>query len=221
MELVRYEDPAAFLEAASPFLLAQEADGLLAIAMRIARERPTDFTPYFALVRAKGQVQAAIGSPQAGRLMAARTESEAAVIALAEDAHAAGLAIDELSGPEPVAGILARTLAARSGRSVRSVMQLHLHEITRVLHPDPIAPGRLRLATAEDLPVITPWVTAFHTLVHEDFDAAAHARSRVQAQSLFLWEDGAPVSMANKARKSPNGISVNLVSPPPACRSGW
>jgi predicted GNAT family acetyltransferase len=80
--------------------------------------------------------------------------------------------------------------------------------------------GALRRAQEADLPTIAPWVAAFSHEAHltDPSDPQQVARDRVRARSVFLWDDGRPVSMAAWAGRTERGIRVNLVYTPPEHR---
>jgi predicted GNAT family acetyltransferase len=87
--------------------------------------------------------------------------------------------------------------------------------------------GRLRDATPGDRPLLVRWTAEFHaealgesdhSRIEDSVDAAFVPSP--EGRRLFLWEvDGAPVSMAGVAGRTPRGIRVGVVYTPPALRS--
>jgi len=217
MQIERYADAKSFLTDALAFLMENEAENaLLGIALRLVGEPNHD--AYFAVLRADGQIQGVALGSHPTRLMITRVRSAAAISALAQDVLAARPLLEELVGPEPSVGELALELAVRSQRNARRKVSLRTHELKRVQLPTPIASGRLRQAIDSDLPLLARWVAEFEAAIGESGDAAELARARIASGALFVWEDGVPRSMAARARKTPNGTSVNLVYTPQALR---
>lgn len=218
MQVERYSDAATFLAAAQRFLLEREVENsVLGLAMRLVHEPSSEMPTYFAVVRANGEIQGAAVSTRADIVVITRMPV-AACAALAPDLIEARPALREITGPEPSACDLAHELASRSGRAARRRVSLMLHELRQVQLPNPIANGRLRQAVESDLPLMIRWVAEFDAAIGESGDAEAAARLRIKSGALFMWEDGVPVSMAARARKTPSGIAVNLVYTPEALR---
>ena len=220
VNVVRYEDAQSFLAATRTFLMKHEVEnGLLGVAMRVANDPVNDTPQYFAVVRADGEIIGAALSAVANRLMITRIHGPDAVSALAQDVLAAGVPVHGMAGPEPSIGELAFELAAHVGRKARRQLRTRLLELRRVQLPEPMAPGRLRQATELDLPLAIQWVAEFEAAIGESGgDSEALARARIASGALFIWQDDAPVSMAARARQTPNGVSINLVYTPRALR---
>ena len=83
----------------------------------------------------------------------------------------------------------------------------------------------MRLAEAGDLDLMTDWVARFAEDVGEPGsieDARNNAVRSVQNATLYVWEDGRPVSIAKVARSTSNGASIGGVYTPPEFRgSGY
>ena len=85
-----------------------------------------------------------------------------------------------------------------------------------------LGPGELVPAADEHLDLVADWMVAFSEVTHERLgrdDALENARRKIDAASLYLWQDGEPVSMAWRARPTKTGIVVSGVYTPPACRN--
>jgi hypothetical protein len=126
--------------------------------------------------------------------------------------------VRELVGPEPVIGEFARTLASLLGKRTHVSRTSRIHVLQAVRPPERHAPGRLRLAVESDRDRITRWIEGFLRDVNEAGDPPDIADRRIRERELFLWEDGAPVSMAASSGKTPGGIRVNFVYTPPELR---
>ncbi|NRB51043.1 MAG: GNAT family N-acetyltransferase [Saprospiraceae bacterium] len=79
------------------------------------------------------------------------------------------------------------------------------------------APGSLRKATAKDKPTIARWLLDFHyEAIGEDIrgEEMERAQRMLDAERLYLWDNGQAVSMAASTRSTANGISINAVFTP-------
>src|SRR5690606_14200297 len=95
-----------------------------------------------------------------------------------------------------------------------------VYELRQVVHPA-YSPGHLRLARAADLDLLAAWIDTFHDEVfagRQTVRAREAAERMLQQQDLYLWDDGRPVSMANRTRPTRRGITVHLVYTPPDLR---
>lgn len=136
-------------------------------------------------------------------------------------ADIADLQLPGLVGPRAAVLALADAWASLRGRQWRILMEQWIYQLDRVVPPVNPAPGRLRLATNQDLSLVTAWIEAFNleALGKSGADDPAQvARTKIDAREIYLWEDEQPVSMAASARPSRHGITVNYVYTPPACR---
>ena len=86
----------------------------------------------------------------------------------------------------------------------------------------PLAPGRMRLAGMEDLPIMSEWIEGFaRETVGEESDpgkAMDKARKYIGERNLFVWDHGGPVSIARESRPMKHGTSISLVYTPPERR---
>jgi len=81
--------------------------------------------------------------------------------------------------------------------------------------------GFLRKATLADLTLAEDWIIAFAKDAMNSSNiekSKAVAKAKIEAGTLYFWDDERPVSMAAVARPSRNGITVNYVYTPPAYR---
>ncbi len=217
-------DPGEFLARAGPLLLRDEArhNLILGIAGTL-RDHPS-FYPERSLwlVRSgRRPVGAALRTPPHA-LVLAQPEDEEALDALAaaiEDE------LPEVVGAVPEAHAFAGAWGARTGCSYETISAQGVYSLTNVQPPVDV-PGRARLATAGDVPVLVAWWRAFVTeALHEDEPEAA-AVERVVAQRLEadgwgfgVWDDGeAIVSFAGFGNETPNGIRIGPVYTPPSQR---
>ena len=91
-----------------------------------------------------------------------------------------------------------------------------IHQLDRV-NPVVNAPGKMRIATDADVPLLIQWVQDFSREIHEPVheDPKAHvARRLAQNQMFLLCVDDVPVSLTAVAGPTPNGIRINSVFTP-------
>jgi hypothetical protein len=222
VEVPRVDDPAAFLEAASPLLLADEArhNLMLGIAGTL-RDHPSHYPEYGLWLAQDGAetVGAALRTPP-HNLVVARARDDSVLEALAE-------AIDDdppgLVAAQPEAGVFAAAWAERTGTTPRMHRAQGVFSLDRVEPPAAVS-GRMRDAGIEDRPLLIDWFRAFmEEAIGETPDGASTAHvvdHRLEADSagIVLWEDGGPVSLAAFGNPTPNGIRIGPVYTPPEHR---
>ncbi len=206
---VSLHDPASFLERAGPWLSSHEAENNLILGRAAASLRGAE-APLLATVSDGDRVVLGAMRAPAYRLIVTRGPHEA----LAALAAAIGTVFPGVAGPSTAAASFAEHVpGAVRGRRMR------IHELTRVVPPRR-PPGAMRLATPDDLPLVTAWCEAFGIDVGESHPPGAElAETGITSDRIRLWElDGEPVAMAASARLTPRGVAVNLVYTPPELR---
>jgi GNAT superfamily N-acetyltransferase len=112
-----------------------------------------------------------------------------------------------IGGPVPTVEALLEDL----GRPPAQCMAERLYRLDRLVEPVGV-PGRARLATAQDLELVTSWVEPYTLEIFgarpRDFDARRLASAAVGPARTWLWLDpaGVPVSMATR-RQPAAGVS--------------
>ena len=221
LKLKRYPTPAAFLAAAEPFLLRAEVENnlILGIAHALATgSSGASPTPYFAAVL-DPEIRLCAFSTLPSKLGITQADSPGGLDLLAQDAHLACPGIRDILGPEPTAGAFVERFAALRGRPISRRIAQRIHQLTAVIPPDPLPPGRFRAVRPADLPVVTSWIQAFMAETDAIQGDPAHlAASRVASGELYVWEDRHPVTMAAWTGRTPNSVRINLVYTPPTAR---
>ena len=122
-------------------------------------------------------------------------------------------------GPPGTAEAVVAAWSARTGQHPRRVVRQHLYRLDAVLPPAAV-PGRLRVADARDVPVLTGWLAAF---VAETglarVDAAQAAHMHAGSGRALLWEDaGARVCLVGHTVPAAGVPRVGPVYTPPEHR---
>jgi uncharacterized protein len=222
VDVQRIEDPAAFLDAAEPRLLADEARHNLLLGLaRTLRDHPSVYPEYrLWLVReGDGLVGAALRTPPFN-VVVAQPESDSVLRALAA-------AIDEelpgVVGALPEAEIFAAAWSAKTGSTPHRTLSTRIFALERVRPVSGVA-GAMRAAGEEDRPLLVDWLRAFGDEALPEGEARHEAESFVEHRlsaedaGLVLWKDGGPVSLAGYGGSTPNGIRVGPVYTPPELR---
>lgn len=98
---------------------------------------------------------------------------------------------------------------------VKKQIIYEIHKVKDCPHP----PGRLTLASEDDVALVMDWTETFAmgSLRHEDLYALEKlVMDEIRHNQVFFWRDDeyTPVSMAKRARDLTNGIVVNYVYTP-------
>lgn len=123
---------------------------------------------------------------------------EAAAV-LAHVLHSRGERVDGVNGTLPAATTCAGELARLRGGVAETALHTRLHEATAVIPPAP-APGRLRLATEGEAPLVLAWFEAFAGdaaeqagrevgSVHDLAEDLAGILRRIVEERVFFWVD--------------------------------
>jgi predicted GNAT family acetyltransferase len=222
MQACRFLDPALFLGRAESFLMRAEAENNIMLGIcgppgsppRAFRE-----DGYLATVEDAGEVVAcAIRTPPYKAVITRAGQKP--LECLVDDLAATYPTLPAVLGPEPDVSHFARLWSGRTGTAARPGMKLRLFE-THTVQPLSSRPaGALRLAEETDLPIIAAWAAAFRDEADQSNPSDPHqeARERVGQRSVFVWDDGRPVSMAAWASRTARGVRVNFVYTPPEHR---
>lgn len=220
MQVQQFTAVADFLTQAEEYLLAQESRNGLALGLcrALQQGRYQEHPPLLAVVRDDQGRPAATAVRTPPHNLVVYSHQEACQPAMAALAGAlAGETLPGVFGPAAVA----RAFADARQRPYRPGMRQGAYELRRVIPPPQPPPGQMRPAGPDDKPWLVDWVAGFH----EDALSAITAEQAAEvvdrhlgAETLFLWQDGRPVSMAAKTRETRHGRTVSLVYTPPAWR---
>jgi predicted GNAT family acetyltransferase len=227
-----YQRASEFLEKAQEVLEANEAGNNLMLGIcfqlkRLAEENeppPYRITapPYLTTIEdERGLLVAAVMTPPHNIVVYGdRSHVGEAFEWVARNLFADRAPVPGVLGPSSDAQAFAESWASVSGNQYQENVRQRVYELRRVAH-SPATSGSLRLATEGDVDLIAKWILGFQgdTSTEGDLaEACEQAQSRIKDQSIYLWDDEGPVSMAAKTRPTTNGITVSLVYTPPELR---
>jgi predicted GNAT family acetyltransferase len=175
-------------------------------------------SPVFLMVEGERGVESvALQTPPRGLVLT--RASDEATAALFEFTVNANLALPGVVGPEQVAERFASLWGTHSGRPAVLRMAEMVYELDRV-EPPPAVPGGLREAEERDAHLLAQWAVDFAREAGVDpiADGLAFVRGKMSAHQLFVWDDGAPVSMAGWGGRTTHGARIVYVYTPPAER---
>jgi hypothetical protein len=220
----RLADPAEFLTAAGPLLLADEArhNLLLGIAGTL-RDHPSVYPEFQLWIVEEGDrvVGAALRTPPYNVALA-RPAREGGIAELADALHSAGVELPGVTGAVPEVDAFAEAWEARTGVTRRRRMAQRIYRLTDIRPVREVA-GRARGATEADRALLVDWVRAFADEA-VPADAPGHpedtvdARLREGAGGFVFWEHDGPVSLAGWGGPTPNGVRIGPVYTPPEHR---
>jgi predicted GNAT family acetyltransferase len=222
MHVRRYSDPGSFLDHAEPFLMREEPENHMMLGIRgMPGSHLATFGDqcYLAVIEdADDVVGCALRTPPFG-LIITRADP-AALGCLVADVATKYERLPAVMGPEPAVSTFARLWSAHAGTRTRPFMQMRLF-VARSVRPLTMPPlGVLRPADGADLPIVTPWMIAFHDEAHTEspLDPSQTVREDVAHQRLFVWDHGGAVSMAAWAGRTARSARIGMAYTPPEYR---
>jgi predicted GNAT family acetyltransferase len=149
-------------------------------------------------------------------LAAARADFEQAVMPLVDALRAGGWSVPGVHARSAVAAVFAEAWVRATNHNYSLERRERVYLLRQVNAGPPVA-GRLRLAEPGDAPLLASWAEAFQAEAlpgdpPQDFRAIID--QRIADGALYVWEDGAPASMAAVTRATAHGATVSLVYTP-------
>ncbi len=223
---IRVDDADTFLARAGPFLTAHEAEHNLVLGLlgRLRVEpRLYGFDPTFVVAEDAGTVVGCLLRTPPHGVVLSRFESLDAVDPVAGAVLDMHPGLPGAVGPNDVVARFAATWSRLTGADARIVIRQRVHAAAAALAV-PAAPGRMRKARPDDIPIILRWLRAFadealgeapHV---EDAEETYQRREADPDGAWLLWDDRGPVSLAAYGTPTPTGIRVGPVYTPPEHR---
>lgn len=221
IELSRYEDAGQFLADAGEWLYQSETEHtlILGIAQRLV-EFPDFYEPpiYFAVLRDQsGIVGCAYRTPPHKLVMTRLPED--GVPLLVEDVATVYDSIPATMGPESLALTFSEQWSTRRGLSFKLAGRERIHELSTVISPRRMPSGFMRTASDEDHDLALNWFEEFTIeATSGTSDQSRIVGQKIRDRSVWLWDDGRPVSMAALASRTRNVARIGYVYTPPDLR---
>lgn len=222
MHVDRFSGPEPFLQVAEPFLLRAEAENNFMLGLRdIGNMFGAD--AYLAAVVDGGHVVACgMRTPPYKAIITSATSD--ALQWLVADIAERYPDLPEVLGPEPTVTQFADLWERRTHLPSTRGTQQRLFVIHQTPQWDSWPRGHLRPAEERDLPMLVAWTAALiaEAMPGDPTDPEKHAVRRMATRSVWIWENGRPVSMAGCAGRTARGVRVNYVyTPPERRRNGY
>jgi ribosomal protein S18 acetylase RimI-like enzyme len=219
MRVERHDDVAAYERLVLPLLMADEARFNMEIAILARLRAGVTFGPLPPLLLSVHDGDEIFGAA----LMTRPYQAIVAPVPVGATPAVADWFADEavelpgaLGSPDGVTAFATR-YAERTGTTFRTGREEGVFRLTTLVPPRPTT-GALRQAGEADVPLVLDWVLAFQEevgLPHVDREMTAQ---RTRDGMVWLWEDGAPVSLAGCGGFTPNGARIGPVYTPPELR---
>ena len=228
MILKTFKTAAEFLQEVRPALEISEAANNLMFGLALRLDRYHErimIPPYFAVMRRKRELQAAVLMTPPHNLVAMSTNPDYSIEAfdlVTRNLRNENWQVPGVLGPNEAALAFAKVWRSLTGEAYVLDMHERVYELRKVVPPAQ-PPGRMRLATMADLDLVARWIIEFRAeaLPQESTtaeDALEGARIKIEDQDFYLWEDGQPVALAGRTRPTPNGYCIGPVYTPVAFR---
>jgi predicted GNAT family acetyltransferase len=182
-----------------------------------------DEFPYMALAEEHGAIVAVVLRTPPHWIHISYVENEAAIPLIVEAVQKVYETLPGVNGFAPFSRQFAESWQLLTGDSFGIQMSQGVYRLTTV-NPVRGVAGAMRPVEEADRSFLRDWFKGFDkdAMGEEMTDAEANAaidrRLNNPTRSLYIWENGNPVSMAGTSGPTPNGFRVNAVYTPPEHR---
>ena len=218
-ELVRHAGPGDFLQRAESWLLVSEAEHNLHLSLAYVRRDAgaTGADVLFGTVEQDGDLVGCVIRTPPHKVLITSMPPEAAPDIVGPVAELYD-EIPAVLGQADSAVAVASAWTALKGGGWETGMQQRIYRLDQVEPVRPV-PGAMRLATMDDLELLTDWGTGFACDAGHTFLLAREQVNRmIERQDPHIWQDESPASMAVAQGATPNGCRVGYVYTPPELR---
>lgn len=211
MKLTKFYDAAQYYQRVENYLLQHEAANCLILGMSkglVGGEANSANQPYMVVVEQdRSIITTAIQTPPRNLILAKPSDSQAIKL----------IAQDLVTNPRSLPGVIASKAEAESfiniwhdltaqSHQLDVAMRVHrLSQMQSIAH----ATGKIRLAFESDRHLLIDWTQAFRQealrAAEDKSDSELWVERKLQKQSLYVWQDKVPVSMAAYGGTTPNG----------------
>ena len=218
-ELVRHAGPGDFLQRAESWLLASEAEHNLHLSLAYVRRDAgaTGADVLFGTVEQDGDLVGCVIRTPPHKVLITSMPPEAAPDIVGPVAELYD-EIPAVLGQADSAVAVASAWTALKGGGWETGMQQRIYRLDQVEPVRPV-PGAMRLATMDDLELLTDWGTGFaRDAGHACLLAREQVNRMIERQDLHIWQDESPASLAVAQGATPTGCRLGYVYPPPELR---
>ncbi|MGH3065889.1 MAG: GNAT family N-acetyltransferase [Gaiellaceae bacterium] len=225
MVVKQLDEPYAFLEATTPYLLEDEARNNLILGLAgTLWEHPAVYDEHelWVVEDADETIAAALRTPPYN-LVLAGPASRRAMTALAEHIRGGRIDLPGCTGAVPEVHHFASMWAALTESPLRRRRDQRIYRLQTV-RPVMGMSGSARAATEDDRPLLGEWLRAFSAEAipedapGRDVEHAIAARLNDGTGGFAIWEDDGPVALAGWGGRTPNGVRIGPVYTPPEHR---
>ncbi len=221
MAFVLTTDPAEFSDQAGPFLEANlECNVPATVLMSVLSGSYRDVRSVFGYqVDAPGTVTAAAMRTPPSAMLTSRLAPDT-VDAVLEAWLRLDPALPGVNGPPETAREVAAVWTRRTGGRAHMARAMAMHSLQQVREPPRPPGGRLRPGTPDERDRLIAWWRAFADEAGGDGAARAEANvdARLLHQSVFIWDDGGPVSLVAAQPAVAGVVRIGPVYTPPEHR---
>lgn len=220
IEVKYHKNTVAFRDSITEFLQRNEAENnlILGLVDSLAKD-PTHYSDQapllLSILENNNTVAAALMTPPYNLVVtqAQPIHSNALIESLIDH----NIHIPGILGPKQSSQFFAEAYCQRRDLKQKEKMNERVYQAEKVIHPA-YPPGKMRLATKEDFPLLVDWGIGFirDALLpqHEVEKVSAMTERKIEEKSLFIWENHGPKSMASFQGHTPNGVRVGYVYTP-------
>jgi uncharacterized protein len=222
MQLHRFDTIQPFWLQAHPYLTDFEAEHCLlqgiAHTLLSSPERYPE-SPYLALVEKSGSLQAVAIRTPPHKLVLSKVQDLSALSLIAQDLYERQEKLPGVCGLVSEVHAFLQEWQALTGQAHQVSMRMGIHQLLKVERITPV-PGRLRLATEGDRPLLLDWFQTFFQEAMPSFEDNIElvTDNALRRNNVYLWEDSIPVSFACINRSSPTAAKIGPVFTPPEYR---
>jgi uncharacterized protein len=211
------EDPAAVLELANDFLLAEPVLHNLIITLLETRVKTSEPGRYWVAIEGDRVTGVVFQSPLDFFANLSRMEKKT-IAALVAAIRKDGVILPGVSGEAATAASFAGEWAERTKTGATPQQGMRLYELTGLREISKVE-GCLRGATAADRDLLVAWQHGFLADSHDTVaDVALHVDTRLEAGQLWIWEADGPASMAASVGPAGGVFRIAAVYTPPEKR---
>lgn len=217
MQIVRHEDIHGFTDRVQSWLMKDEAEYNLILALmdKLRRDNHGFGDPMFlASIEDGGEVVGCAWRTPPYSLGLTRLPADSIPLLVEKAAEVYG-SLPAVLGAGAEARAFADCWSRLQGCAWSPGIRFGIHTLHRLEFPARSPQGRFRPATGQDAGLLADWFARFTAETGmTPRDDKAHTASLIEQGNLFLWEDSEPRCMAARVGKTPHGVRIGGVYTP-------